>query len=158
MVLKKMHKSEVVKIRWKMFLWALLFIAIDRITKILFIKQEEICAVIFCIKPVINTGGVFGILAGATLPLIITAAVIVILSIFMLTAHEFRVSRSMQFSIVLIVAGTLSNMFDRVFYGYVMDWLRIPIFTNPSSFNFADIVTTIGVIILISKIWNTDKK
>jgi signal peptidase II len=152
------QRPEVVKIRWKMFLWALLFIAIDRITKILFIKQEEFCAVIFCIKPVLNTGGVFGLLAGATLPLIITAAVIIILSFFMLTAHEFKVSRTMQFSLVLIVAGTVSNMFDRIFYGYVMDWLRIPIFTNPSSFNFADIATTFGVVLLISKMFYSDKK
>ena len=150
-------KQEAVKIRWKMFLWALLFIAIDRITKSIFFK-EEFCAVIFCVKPVMNTGGIFGILAGATLPLIITAAVIIILSFFMLTAHEFKVSRTMQFSLVLIVAGTVSNMFDRVFYGYVMDWLRIPILANPSSFNFADIVTTFGVIILISKMFYSEKK
>ena len=150
-------KLESAKIRWKMFLWALLFIAIDRVTKALFF-DKEFCAVIFCIKPALNTGGLFGLLTGATLPLIITAAAIIILSIFMLTAHEFKVSRLMQFSIVMIVAGTVSNMFDRIFYGYVMDWLRIPIFTNPSSFNFADIVATVGVIILISKLWYPDKK
>lgn len=153
----KKKKFEVAKIRWKMFLWALLFIAIDRITKMIFFK-DEFCAVIFCVKPVLNTGGIFGLLAGATFPLIITAAAIIILSIFMLTAHEFKVSKTMQFSLVLIVSGTLSNMFDRVFYGYVMDWLRIPIFTNSSSFNFADIVATVGVIILISKMLYSEKK
>ena len=151
-------KQEAVKIRWKMFLWALLFIAIDRLTKYLFFNNKSFCAVILCVKSVMNSGGIFGILAGATFPLIITAAVIIILSFFMLTAHEFKVSRTMQFSLVLIVAGTVSNMFDRVFYGYVMDWLRIPILANPSSFNFADIVTTFGVIILISKMFYSEKK
>jgi len=49
-------------------------------------------------------------------------------------------------SLLLIIAGALSNFFDRAYYGYVIDYLDLKYFTV---FNLADIMIVGGVIILI---------
>lgn len=50
----------------------------------------------------------------------------------------------------LIILGGLSNFFDRVFFGYVIDWLKI--FILPISiFNIADLMIIGGITILIGK-------
>ncbi len=48
----------------------------------------------------------------------------------------------------LIILGGLSNFFDRIFFGYVIDWLKI--FVLPISiFNIADLMIIGGIIILV---------
>ena len=48
----------------------------------------------------------------------------------------------------LIILGGLSNFFDRIFFGFVIDWLRI--FILPISiFNIADLMIIGGIIILV---------
>lgn len=50
----------------------------------------------------------------------------------------------------LILAGALSNLFDRMVYGYVVDFLRLwPI----SYFNLADLLIITGAVWLIWKRW-----
>jgi signal peptidase II len=46
-----------------------------------------------------------------------------------------------QFPLILILAGGLSNLFDRVYYGCVVDYVP---FLNISHFNFADVCITVG--------------
>jgi len=41
----------------------------------------------------------------------------------------------------LIILGGLSNVYDRLIYGYVIDWLQSPI----SVFNLADVMIVIGL-------------
>jgi len=45
----------------------------------------------------------------------------------------------------LIILGGLSNVYDRVIYGYVIDWLQSPI----SVFNVADVMIVAGVGIIL---------
>ncbi len=48
----------------------------------------------------------------------------------------------------LIILGGLSNFFDRIFFGYVIDWMKI--FILPISiFNIADLMIIGGIIILV---------
>jgi len=50
----------------------------------------------------------------------------------------------------LIILGGLSNFFDRIIFGFVIDWLRI--FVLPISiFNIADLTIIGGIIILMVK-------
>ncbi len=50
----------------------------------------------------------------------------------------------------LIILGGLSNFFDRIFFGYVIDWIKI--FILPISiFNIADLMIIGGITILIVK-------
>jgi len=51
----------------------------------------------------------------------------------------------------LVLGGALGNVFDRVYYGYVLDFLNMSCcgWTNPFSFNVADIFIFAGAIALV---------
>jgi len=48
----------------------------------------------------------------------------------------------------LIISGGLSNLFDRIYFGYVIDWIRV-FFLPISIFNIADLMIVGGIICLI---------
>jgi len=67
---------------------------------------------------------------------------------FMILQRE-RMDKKMLISLILIVSGGISNLLDRIFRGFVVDFIDInPIFAFPI-FNIADIVLVIGWILLI---------
>ena len=47
----------------------------------------------------------------------------------------------------LILGGGIANLTDRIFRGYVVDFIRIPLW--PTTFNFADLAITVGVLLII---------
>ena len=55
-----------------------------------------------------------------------------------------------QIAAGLLLGGTIGNLIDRVFYGYVIDFIDFRIWPV---FNIADIAVTTSVIILLFYIW-----
>jgi signal peptidase II len=51
-------------------------------------------------------------------------------------------------ALTLVVAGGTGNLIDRIFYGYVVDFIDFEII-NFAIFNFADICVTVGAFIAI---------
>lgn len=51
-----------------------------------------------------------------------------------------------QLPYILILAGGLSNIIDRFYYGCVIDYIP---FLNISSFNIADVFITVGAVIIL---------
>ena len=49
-------------------------------------------------------------------------------------------------SIVLIVSGALSNLFDRIFFGHIIDFIDFRIWPI---FNIADACITLGILYLV---------
>lgn len=51
----------------------------------------------------------------------------------------------------LLIGGALANVFDRLFYGYVLDFLNMSCcgITNPFVFNLADVFIFVGAIGLV---------
>ena len=49
----------------------------------------------------------------------------------------------------LIVAGGIGNVIDRIFRGYVIDYIDISQLFNYPVFNFADICIVVGVILIM---------
>jgi signal peptidase II len=89
-----------------------------------------------------NPGIAFGI-SFPLIPLLITTPLI--LWFFFRTQKQTTLWSHIGFA--LICAGALSNMLDRVLYGYVIDYLRLII----SMFNLADVYILVGVIILLQQ-------
>ena len=54
----------------------------------------------------------------------------------------------------LILGGSIGNLFDRVCYGYVRDFIEIDIFGwDYPIFNLADVFVVVGVILLVIATW-----
>ena len=114
------------------------------ITKNLFQNQSiPIIKGIFHITLVHNRGAAFGILKNQIPLFIITSLFAIILIYFEL--KENRQSKSYSIALSLILAGALGNLIDRLFFGYVIDFLDFRIWPV---FNVADSAITIGAILL----------
>ena len=114
------------------------------ITKNLFQNQSiPIIKGIFHITLVHNRGAAFGILKNQIPLFIITSLFAIILIYFNLKKN--RQSKSYSIALSLILAGALGNLVDRLFFGYVIDFLDFRIWPV---FNVADSAITIGAILL----------
>jgi len=61
-------------------------------------------------------------------------------------------------SAALILAGGLGNLIDRLYHGFVVDYIEL-LFINFAIFNFADICITCGVILMMGwVIWGETRK
>jgi signal peptidase II len=57
--------------------------------------------------------------------------------------------------LTFIIFGAISNILDRLIYGYVIDYLELKYFTV---FNLADVMISGGAIILLTKTIKLNKK
>ena len=101
-----------------------------------------------------NFGVSFGLFAGIISPLIlvlISSLVVVFLLYLMLVSKDSLE----KMGLVIIIAGAMGNIIDRLFNGYVIDfiYLHYKDFYWPA-FNFADIYITIGIIMILLSIIN----
>ena len=107
-----------------------------------------------------NTGAAFGMLDNARILLCVMVGVVVVGLIAFMTYHIIKGKHKekgallLHISLSMIVAGGLGNLIDRIAFGYVRDFIEYTfIYTlfkrNFAICNFADVVLTIGVILLI---------
>ncbi len=89
-----------------------------------------------------NTGAAFGIFKGGTVILSIVTVLIVALLLYALFFKKFS-SKLLRFAIILITAGGIGNLYDRIAYGQVTDFLEF-LFISFPIFNIADCMVTIG--------------
>ena len=99
----------------------------------------------FSLTYVRNRGAAWGILSGWRIILVVLAAVM----LFVLARYRTKIfgSRAIgRVSFVLLVAGIIGNVIDRVWLGYVVDFLDFYIRTSHfPAFNVADSCICIGV-------------
>ena len=95
-----------------------------------------------------NRGAAFGIFQGRVgLLSLVTLAVLIALAVF-LERGSVRHPAG-RWSFCLILAGGFGNLIDRVFRGFVVDYLDVsPLFSFPV-FNFADCCVVCGSILLV---------
>lgn len=94
-----------------------------------------------------NTGAAFGSFQGMTLVLTILTSVLILILLYVIVSKMFK-SKLANISLMLITAGGLGNLYDRIFNGYVVDYLEF-MFVDYAIFNFADTLITIGAILLV---------
>ncbi len=94
-----------------------------------------------------NSGAAFGILSGsnARIYFIIVTGVFALLVVLAL-ATNFVSGRLARWSLVMVAAGGIGNLIDRILYGYVQDMFKVELF-NFAIFNVADIFITVFAIL-----------
>lgn len=100
-----------------------------------------------------NTGAAFGIMTSATGALAAVSLLIAGGGLLMLW-REHRQHPVAAFAIGLVVGGALGNVIDRIFRGYVVDFVAVGGFPR---FNLADSAITIGVLLLIVSMIRDDR-
>ncbi len=138
-------------------------LGLDRWTKALIQKRfglNESISVIdgfFNITYVRNTGVAFGIFDPLSLPaksvlLSVFTAFAVVVVITYSVRSPLR-NRLLQIALSLILGGAVGNLYDRLAYGYVVDFLEFYIGAyHWPSFNIADSAISIGVALLALEI------
>ena len=99
-----------------------------------------------------NFGVSFGLFSGLISPrLLIILGLLVVGFIFYLMKSASDMFE--EWSFLIIISGALSNIIDRIFNGYVIDFIyfHYKYFFWPA-FNFADIYITIGIIMIVINI------
>lgn len=126
--------------------------AIDQIIKyfiVIYLKPVSTVEVIpnlFSLKYVENRGAAFGILSDARWLFIAFTIIITIILIAIVFSGRIK-SKLFSVSAILIIGGGVGNLIDRIFLGYVIDYLSVDFF--PPVCNFADYCVTVGAILLV---------
>ncbi len=138
----------------KTFIIAVIILIIDQLSKSLieiYFNSNSSYVLIknfFALTIVHNTGGAWSIFANySDLFIIFSVIAVIILLRFMLSfQNNFR--NNLAFA--LTISGIMSNLADRLFLGYVRDFLDFTIFGyDYPIFNIADIAIVVGVCLLI---------
>ncbi len=127
-------------------------LALDLITKYvicgMFAENEGITAIpyLFNIIVVHNEGAAWGILSGNQIGLIILSILLFAFLIWYFV-KEKKKSWLLVISMAFIYGGCIGNLFDRIVFGYVRDFIQFAFWQSFPIFNFADVFLTVGVIL-----------
>ena len=132
-----------------------LIIFLDQLTKFLIKQNFQLNKSIPVIKNILyftyvtNTGSAFGLFKGIN-PIFMIFSIMVIIAIFYFMSQIMQNERLLQFSVGLLLGGTIGNLIDRISYGSVIDFIDFRIWPV---FNIADSAVTVSIILLIVLLW-----
>ena len=138
--MKKLDKISIIII-----VMILVLILIDQISKLYIVMNPENTIIngILKFKIIENTGGAFGVGQNSTFSYIVTNIVVLgIIIKFMVNGNQL-IDKKNKIFLSLILAG-VSNLIDRIFRGYVVDFIDMTDIINFPVINLADIYITIG--------------
>ena len=108
---------------------------------------------------VVNYGFAFGLLNNPSLNQILVSLVILAIIIYFLYLLIKTQDKIFQLTLTLILAGALGNFIDRIFRGFVIDFIDIYIGKyHWPAFNIADSCITVGFVVLMINILFLNKK
>jgi signal peptidase II len=153
-----MQKVNSLQAKWRnvvfFFTTALLLVAADQLSKFwirsnLAIGESLFEVGFFRLTYVRNTGAAFGLFQGQSLPLTIVASVgvaaLLLYVFFFYRKLPFLNNRLGKLALGLVLGGTVGNLIDRIYLGYVTDFIAVSIWP---AFNIADPAIVVGTIIL----------
>lgn len=94
-----------------------------------------------------NTGAMMGIMQGKTSFLAVAAAIILIVLFALIITKKIKFG-FIYCCLVMIVSGGLGNIIDRIFRGFVIDYIEV-LFVDFYVFNFADCLVTVAAFLII---------
>ena len=133
-----------------------LLIIIDQVAKLAIVKNIYASSItvlegIMNFTYVENRGGAYGMF------IIVNAVVITLITKFILSKKN-DISTYILICLGLILAGGIGNLVDRIFRGFVVDFLDFSPLIKFPVFNIADICIVLGcVLVIISFIYNAVK-
>ena len=149
------------KIQTKIYFLSLsiFIVLIDQITKYLMFYNKELFInkdfLLFKLDFAKNYGAAFNIFSGSRIFLSLISILFSILLIYLIfrknTLNLFDL-----YSYSFILGGTIGNGIDRIFKGFVVDFINLNIINFPV-FNIADISINIGFIFLLYNIFKNNR-
>ena len=140
------------------FLLICFIVLIDQISKnYIFQNKVQYDNIVSVIEGILNftyvenTGIAFGIFSdfdGLKVVFIVVPILITLYLFSLLNNKEFQNPFS-HISLLLIISGAIGNIIDRIFRGYVIDFIQFDIDIFPYIFNIADSSVTIGLLLLL---------
>ena len=152
MIIKNLRKNFIINLSL-----ILLIFLIDRISKIyvIFLDKKFLGSEIFSskflnIQLFWNEGIAFGLFSLKQGKLYNFLTIIIMILIILILYLAFKSNGIKKYSLLLIFGGAIGNLYDRIFYNAVPDFIDLHIGNfHWFIFNVADIFITIGVIFMI---------
>ena len=149
------------KIQTKLYFLSLsiFIVLIDQFTKYLMINNNKLFShknfLLFKLDFVKNYGAAFNIFSGSRIFLSLISILFTILLIYLIFRKNTLNSFDL-YSYSFILGGTIGNGVDRIYKGFVVDFINLNIINFPV-FNIADISINIGFIILLYNIFKNNR-
>ena len=120
---------------------------LDRITKFVVLNTITLGSSIellpfLSFTHIVNTGTALGLFKNAHMFFMMFAVAV---SAFIVVEHQ-NFKKNTQMIAALVLGGAMGNVVDRVMYGAVIDFIRVPFWP---AFNIADSAITIAIILLL---------
>lgn len=138
----------------KIFSYAIMTLILDQLSKIiisinLHINESiDLIPNFLSLKYLENSGAAWNILNNK-IPLLIICSIVALIIIYHYI-YNFQKNFRNNIGFGLLIGGIIGNLIDRLFLGYVRDFISIKIFNYQYPvFNIADSAIVIGVILLI---------
>ena len=160
-----MFKIDIKKFLFN-FLIILLIFFIDRVSKVYILKLSEVSNGVdkyltsyLNLYLIWNEGVAFGLFStdssfAYNLISIIIIVIVIILIMMIIKNEGFK-----RLSLLFVLGGAIGNLFDRIYYSAVPDFIDFHIKDfHWFVFNVADVFITLGVILLIFIEYNQNKK
>lgn len=141
----------------------LLLVLLDQLTKIVardYIKEHPISVMegVFSLRYLENRGSIWGILQGKVDILLIGSLIIFMFLVYVYIKMPKETFYLPLFWILTIMgAGAIGNTIDRIFFGYVTDFLYFELINFPI-FNVADCYLTVCSFLLILLVFTKYKE
>ena len=135
--------------------WTLLIallLALDQGTKFFFtanradFQEREIIPDFFYLTYLENRGAAFSMLQNFRWGFVVITSIALVIMIRFFLVHQERIAR---LSLSFLIAGAAGNLVDRIWQGFVVDFLHFyPFGYNFPVFNIADICVNVGAVLL----------
>ncbi len=127
----------------KFLIVSILIIIFDQISKFYFTNKNIIIAEFLSFRYVENTGAAFSILQNQRFLLILISIIVFFVFLYYFKKIE---NKTALIGISFLLGGIIGNLIDRVYFGYVKDFIDLKIWPV---FNIADSFNTLGVILIL---------
>lgn len=139
---------------------ALIVWILDRATKIWVVQtlplwsSRPLLGKWLYITHVRNTGAAFGLFGGQAVPLAFVSLGLFLI-LFLLRSQLPALGTSGKLALAMIIGGAVGNLYDRLKFGYVIDFLDLKFWPV---FNVADSAVVVGAILLVFVFWAPERE